>query len=137
MKRMVVLAVLTLFLGASLLFSADVKDEGFPWAPAVLLTSDVLFVTASIMALVQQNTLSSDYETLRLKIDNTTDANYYRLLYEKEKVNSASDTAVIACTAAGIALGYTLADYCWFHSAFKASFAFTGSGAMLGMTTKY
>lgn len=137
MKKAVLLSVLVLLFSSSFVFSAEVKDDGFPWAPAVLLTSDALLITASIMAVVQQNTLSTDYETLRGKIDNTTEANYYRLMYENEKVTSASDTAVIACSAAGIALAYTLADYFWLHSAFKASIAYTGSGVMLGMTTKY
>ena len=138
MKKMVFVSFLVLFLGVSQVFSADVKDGGIEWAPTVLVVSDALLVTASIMALGQQNTLSTNYESLRLQIDNTTDANYYRLLYEREKVNSASDTAVIACSAAGVALAYTIADYFWLHSAFKATVAYTGNGGvMLGMTAKY
>ncbi len=137
MRKIMIFAVLACLLSVSFVFAADTKDESINWAPVVLVSSDALLVAASIMSLVQQYTLAHDYENLRVKIDNTTEANYYRLLYEKEKVNSAGDIAIIACSAAGAAVAYTLLDYFWLHSAFKASVAFTGDGVKLGMTVKY
>lgn len=137
MKKIVAVSVLACFLSASFVFAEEKKEEGFNWAPVVLIASDAILTAASIMALVQQNTLSNGYETLRLSIDNTTEANYYRLLYEKEKVTSASDTAVIACSAAGAAIVYTLLDYFWLHGVFKPAVEWTGDGVKMGMNVKY
>lgn len=136
MKKVLIAAFLVCFLSASM-FAEEKKEDGFNWAPVVLIASDAVLATASVMALVQQNTLAKDYDTLRLLIDNTTEANYYRLLYEKEKVTSATDTAIIACSAAGAAIAYTLLDYFWLHGVFKPSVAWTGDGVKLGMTVKY
>lgn len=137
MKKITAIIVLVCFLSVSFVMAEEKKEEGFNWAPVVLLSSDALLIAASVMALVQQNTLSTDYETLRSQIDDTTEANYYRLLYENEKVTSASDTALIACSAAAAALAYTLVDYFWLHSAFKADVAVTKEEVKLGMSVKY
>ena len=137
MKKIIAISILACFISSSFIFAGENKEEGFNWAPVVLIASDAILATASIMALVQQNTLSNDYETLRLAIDNTTETNYYRLLYEKEKVTSASDTAVIACSAAGAAIAFTLLDYFWLHGVFRPSVAWTGDGVKMGMNVKY
>ena len=137
MKKFLVVAVLACFFSATSVFAEETTGDSIAWAPVVLVASDALLLTATIISAVQMSTLSKDYETLRKQIDNTTDANYYRLLYEQEKVNSSSDTTTIACTAAGIAVAYTIADYFWLHNAFKPVVGITGDGVKLGMTVKY
>lgn len=135
MKKVYSILSFVLLLAVGVYASDSGKKQDWTGA-AVLLASDALLITASVMAVVQQNTLASDYETLREAIDGSTEAGYYRLLYEREKVMSAEDIALIACSAAGAALVFTALDWFLLRGVFppeiKAVFN-PGSGSVLAV----
>jgi hypothetical protein len=136
MKKIFLILSLALIMSVSGVFASDVEKKQDWTGAVVLLASDALLITASLMAVVQQNTLASDYETLREAIDFNTEAEYYRLLYEREKVKSAEDIALIACSAAGAALVFTALDWFLLRGVFppgvKAVFN-PGSGSVLAV----
>jgi len=119
MKKVLVLIAVFIFVVSLSVKAEETAQPNFNWAPVVLLSSDALLVTASVMAIVQQNTLATDYETLRKDLGELDEAEYWRLKYEKEKVTAAEDLGLISTITAGAALCYTALDYFWLHNAFK------------------
>ncbi len=89
--------------------------NGYGWT---LIGADVVFSGATIWAVMDERNSADSYAALKNNIDNTTQENYYRLLYEKAKVDSKSNTAMYLGITAGAALVYTAVDYFWLHTAF-------------------
>src|SRR5208283_489938 len=56
---------------------------GYGWA---LLGADVVLAGLTVWAIEDYNTQADAYNTLRAQIDDTTEANYWKLMYEKDKV---------------------------------------------------
>ncbi|PKL91322.1 MAG: hypothetical protein CVV21_08910 [Candidatus Goldiibacteriota bacterium HGW-Goldbacteria-1] len=119
MKKFVITLIVMCFVVPFSIFAEESPAAEFQWAPVVLLASDALLVTASVMAIVQQNTLATDYDTLKTNLGELDEAEYWRLKYEKEKVTAAEDLVLISTITAGAALCYTAIDYFWLHNAFK------------------
>lgn len=95
------------------------KGADFNLSPFILIGIDVILAGMTIAALIQQNSLASDYEKLYNQINATTEANYYRLLYEQEKVNAATDLVLISGITFGTFVTYTLLDYFILHNFFE------------------
>ena len=122
MKKIIVV-LLAAFLVLPVLLIAEepaaAADE-FQWPQVVLLGADVLLIGLSAAAVIQQNSLATDYATLVKNEGSSYDmAQYWRMKYEKEKVDDAGELAGIACAAAAASLAYTALDYFWLHGVFK------------------
>ncbi len=85
------------------------------WA---LLGADALLAGVTVWAAIGQNAAADDYEKLRSSLDNTTLENYWRLKYEKEKVDAKANIVLIAASAASVAVCYTLLDIFFLQAAF-------------------
>jgi hypothetical protein len=98
----------------------DISDKGgtngYGWA---LIASDIGFTGATIWAVMDERNMADSYATLKSSIDNTTEANYYQLLYQKAKVDSQGNTALYLGITAGVSLVYTAVDFFWLHNAFS------------------
>ncbi len=88
---------------------------GYGWA---ILVSDVALAGLTVWAIEDYNSQADAYNTLKAQIDNTTEANYWRLMYEKDKVDSRVSNVVIPLAAGSACVLYTLVDYFWLHNAF-------------------
>jgi hypothetical protein len=96
----------------------------FQWAPVILAGADAVLAGLSVAAVIQQNSLATNYEELVKNAGTNYDMElYWRMKYEKEKVDSAGDLVLISCSAAGAALVYTALDFFVLHNAFKGSAA--------------
>lgn len=104
-----------------LLQAVDISEKGETnWYSWSLIGADVVFSGATIWAVMDERNAADSYATLKSSIDNTTEENYYRLLYEKSKVDMKSNTAMYLGITAGVALAYSAVDYFWFHNAFAS-----------------
>jgi len=119
MKKMLVVLIFFVLMVPVLSKAEETAAQEFQWAPVVLIASDALLIGASVMAIVQQNTLATDYDTLKTNLGDLDEAEYWRLKYEKEKVTAAEDLVLISTITAGTALVYTALDFFWLHNAFK------------------
>ncbi len=104
------------------------QQAGLTSGAWVLLGTDAILSGLAVWSVVLERNMADDYEALKSSVDNTTEANYWRLLYEKEKVSAAEEKVVFACTAAGVAVLYTLLDALWLHSTFPVSISPSGDG---------
>jgi hypothetical protein len=127
----------------SLMFSFNAFAEHQPvsgggWA---LIGADIILISASVWMIIDQNTGAANYNTLQNEIDKTTEANYWRLLYEREKVIEKNTLVIAAVSVAGAALLYTAADFLWFKNAFpvEVKTAYTPAGAefMLALNREF
>ncbi|MBN2754249.1 MAG: hypothetical protein JXR81_05210 [Candidatus Goldbacteria bacterium] len=137
MKKISIFVFVLLFLISVFVFAEETTVQEFQWAPVVLLSSDALLVTASVMAIFQQNTLATDYDALKTNLGELDEAEYWRLKYEKEKVTAAEDLVLISTITAGAALAYTALDYFWLHNAFKPVVNISADGVKTGMIISY
>lgn len=121
MKKFLVLIITILFLLKTDVIFAKSKENNdtFQYEPVILLSVDVLLLGLTTLSIIQYNSLASDYEKLYSQINGTTEANYYRLLYEKEKVNSAGELIIISGIATSLSVLYTIFDFFWFKKVFK------------------
>ncbi|MBP7792489.1 MAG: hypothetical protein KA120_05440 [Candidatus Goldbacteria bacterium] len=142
MKKSLIIFVIMSFVFLPRL-SAELTQESksSPVTGWILLGADAVLTGLTIWAIADQITAATDYETLRSKIDGTTDANYYRLLYEKEKVSSRETTALLAGSATGVFLVYTALDYFFLHKAFpveiKAAYDPVRSGIKISIRKEF
>jgi len=138
MKKMLVVMIFFVLMVPVTSIAEETAVQEFQWAPVILISADVLAVGAAVAAIIQQNTLAADYETLQNNIgDNYDEAQYYRMMYEKEKVNGAEDLVLISTIAAGAVLAYTAADFFWLHNAFKIKVEPMVNGVKTGMLVTY
>lgn len=115
-KAALLLAVLLFVLSPRVMCAEPgIKISPAGWA---LLSVDIALSALSAWSLADRNTQAAVYNKLLPEIDNTTDANYWRLKYEKGKVDARNTDTVLAFSAAGAALLYTALDLFWFHGAF-------------------
>jgi TM2 domain-containing membrane protein YozV len=124
MKKEIIIIILLFFLSA-LLFGADTKIPDAPGENTVVTSCgwvmfgmDAVLTGLAVWTCLDYDKAARDYEVLRSAIDNLDDINYYRLLYEKEKVDSRKSYLIIASLAAGAALFYTAFDYFFLHEIF-------------------
>lgn len=94
------------------------RDVGIQPSGWILLTADAALSAAAAWTLVDRNTQAGEYNKLYAQINGTTDDNYWRLKYEKSKVDARNINVGLAFSAAGAALAYTALDLLWFHNAF-------------------
>jgi len=106
---------LSLFSTSAFCGDQDVKITPSGWA---LITADIALSGLSAWILYDRNTQAGIYNGLWKEINNTTDANYWRLKYEKSKVDARDFNAALSFSLAGAALAYTVLDLFWFHGAF-------------------
>jgi hypothetical protein len=137
MKKMLVVMIFFVFMVPVLSIAEETAAQEFQWAPVVLIASDALLIGASVMAIVQQNTLATDYDTLKTNLGDLDEAEYWRLKYEKEKVTVAEDLVLISTITAGAALCYTVIDYFWLHNVFKPVIKISADGVKTGMLISY
>jgi hypothetical protein len=111
---------------------------GYGWALSV---SDVALAGLTVWAIEDYNTQADAYNTLRAQIDNTTEANYWRLMYEKDKVDSRVSNVVIPLATGSVAVLYTIVDYFWLHNAFpvqiKAGYNNAKNETMIQITKEF
>ena len=105
------------------------KGSDLPW-DIILITADVLSAGAAVWAVADQVSAAGEYENLYSQINGSSEDNYYRLLYEREKVVSKETTAVIAVSAASVLLAYTLADVLFLKNAFPVRMRHAGAGVL-------
>lgn len=103
------------------------KGAALPW-DVILITADVITAGAAVWVVADQVAAAGEYEELYLQINGSSEDNYYRLLYEREKVVSKETTAAIAVFAASVLLAYTLADVLFFNNAFPVRLKHAGMG---------
>ena len=116
-KLFVLILAVALFVPAF----AQAQDETGGLSPRawVLIGADTVLCAATVLAVVQQNTLAADYEKLVSNMgDNYDEAGYWRMKYEREKVTAAEDLVLISAISAGAALAYTALDLFWLHHVF-------------------
>jgi hypothetical protein len=126
-----IIVFLIIFLSVSAAFCAE--ENRFPpeWA---LLGVDAAIAGLTIYALLDQISAAEAYNKLGAsgEIDGDTEAGYYRLLYEREKVIGKENIVIVSSAALGAALLFTAADYFWLHKFFpvdiKASLLPEGNG---------
>lgn len=127
-RKIAIIVFLTI--GASLSARAQgyvKKGPEMPW-DIILISADVLSAGAAVWAVSEQISAADRYEKLYSEINASTEDNYYRLLYEREKVNSKETTALIAVSAAVVLLAYTAADLLFLKNAFPLRLKHAGSG---------
>lgn len=118
MKKNHVVFVLAFVLLCPFLKAADSTKQEINAYGWTLLGADAALCAGTVLAVVSAGNAVDDYNSLKKEIDNTTDANYYRLMYEKEKADNKNNIATALGIAAGAALAYTALDYFWLHQAF-------------------
>jgi hypothetical protein len=124
MKKITIVLLAVFFILPVMLKAEEpaAKSGEFQWAPAILAGADIVLTGLSVAAVIQQNSLATDYAELVKNEGSDYDmAQYWRMKYEKEKVDSAGDLAAISCSVAGAALVYTALDYFILHNAFKGN----------------
>ena len=129
MKKLICFLLIFNLLIFNLLFSntktlnnlkvSNEKESDFNLSPFILIGVDIVLGGLTVAALIQQRSLASDYEKLYNQINGTTEANYYRLLYEQEKVNAAADLVLISGITFGTFVTYTVLDYFILHNFFE------------------
>jgi len=129
MKKLICFLLIFNLLIFNLLFSntktlnnlkvSNEKESDFNLSPFILIGVDIVLGGLTVAALIQQSSLASDYEKLYNQINGTTEANYYRLLYEQEKVNAAADLVLISGITFGTFVTYTVLDYFILHNFFE------------------
>jgi hypothetical protein len=137
MKKKLVVLIFCILMVPVLSMADETAAREFQWAPVVLLASDALLIGASVAAIIQQNTLATDYDALKTNLGDLDEAEYWRLKYEKEKVTAAEDLVLISTITAGAALAYTALDYFWLHNAFKPVVKISADGVKTGMIVTY
>ncbi|HNZ28692.1 MAG TPA: hypothetical protein PKJ42_01745 [Candidatus Goldiibacteriota bacterium] len=137
MKKIIITLIVLCFVVPFNVFAEESPSAEFQWAPVVLLASDALLIGASVAAIIQQNTLATDYDALKTNLGDLDEAEYWRLKYEKEKVTAAEDLVLISTITAGAALAYTALDYFWLHNAFKPVVKISADGVKTGMIVTY
>jgi len=117
MKKTAVMLVVSLFLFSARAYCDDqgVKITQSGW---IVLTADAALSAAAIYTLIDRNTQAGAYNRLREQINGTTEANYWRLKYEKSKVDARDFNVALTFSLAGAALAYTALDFFWLHNAF-------------------
>lgn len=93
------------------------EENHFPYE-WVLIGADAVIVSLAVYALLDQISAAENYERLSAEIDGSTEAGYYRLLYEREKVIGKENIVIVSSIAAGSVLLYTIADFLWLHRFF-------------------
>jgi|DewCreStandDraft_4_1066084.scaffolds.fasta_scaffold23024_1 hypothetical protein len=129
MKKLICFLLIFNLLIFNLLFSntktlnnlkvSNEKESDFNLSQFILIGVDIVLGGLTVAALIQQSSLASDYEKLYNQINGTTEANYYRLLYEQEKVNAAADLVLISGITFGTFVTYTVLDYFILHNFFE------------------
>lgn len=115
-NKIIALSFCAIFLSLPFNSNGAGGDMGpYGWA---LIGLDAALSGAAVWFIVSQNAMAADYDSLRASIDNTTEANYYRLLYEREKVTAMENQAMVISAAAGVAIIYTVVDKLFLHAAF-------------------
>ncbi len=137
-KKTVLAAAVVLLMPAFLCAQGYVKKgTELPW-DMILITADVLSAGAAIWAVADQIDAANRYEKLYSEINGSSEDNYYRLLYEREKVVSKETTAVIAVSAAAVLLAYTAADLLFINNAFPVRLRHAGGGLItIGYFSKF
>jgi len=111
---------------------------GYGWA---LIGADAILAGLTVWAVMDYNTQADAYNTLREQIDNTTVENYWRLMYEKEKVDDRVSNVVIPLSVGSACLLYTIIDYFWLHNAFpvevKAGYNQSANSTMIQITKEF
>lgn len=118
MKNNIIFAVIFLLIPAAC--GAGEPGEGrFP-SEWLLIGADAVIAGLTAYAVIDQMDAAGRYEDLKKEIDGTTEANYYRLLYEREKSVGKENVVLISSAALGAALLYTGLDFFWLHNFFPA-----------------
>jgi hypothetical protein len=132
MKKNYALFVLVFVLLCPVLQAADGARQEVNAYGWTLLGADAALCAGTVIAVVNAGNAVDDYNSLKKEIDNTTDANYYRLMYEKEKADNKNSIAVVIGIATGAALAYTALDYLRLHEAFPEVKVQTGYNPQSG-----
>jgi len=103
----------------------------------VLLGSDAVLSGLAACFVVAQNNSVDSYESMKAGLDNTTEANYWRLLYEREKTDAAGERATYACAAAGVAVLYTAIDLLFLHNVFPVNVKPVQNGVAAGVNGSF
>jgi hypothetical protein len=103
----------------------------------VLLGSDAVLSGLAACFVVAQNNSVDTYESMKAGLDNTTEANYWRLLYEREKTDAAGERATYACAAAGVAVLYTAIDLLFLHNVFPVNVKPVQNGVAAGVNSSF
>jgi tetratricopeptide (TPR) repeat protein len=90
-------------------------DTPWKW---VLIGGDAGLAALTVVLVMDYNKSADTYNTLWQQIDNTSEANYQRLLSEKAKVEGKQGAVALCGVAAGAAVAYTLVDLLFVHAVF-------------------
>ena len=87
----------------------------------ILIAVDVVLTGFAVVTFMDYSASSDDYEKLYTAINETTEANYKILEYEKKQIEQKGTLMAFACGAAGVALTYTVLDIFVFHNSFNTT----------------
>ena len=117
-KKTAVMLVVFLSLFSACVYCDDQGGVKITQSGWILLTADAALSAAAVWTLIDRNTQAGAYNSLREQINGTTEANYWRLKYEKSKVDARDFNVALTFSFAGAALAYTALDFFWLHNVF-------------------
>ncbi len=87
----------------------------------ILIGVDVVLTGLAVVTFMDYSASSDNYEKLYTALNETTEANYNILEYEKKQTEQKGILMAFACGAAGLALTYTVLDMFVFHNSFNTT----------------
>jgi hypothetical protein len=108
--------------------AVEVKTPVKPFdaGPLLLITTDVLLAGAAAYMVYYGDSAQEEYDELYREINNTTGANYDRLVKKQKETYQIMTLESVALAAASAALVYTFGDMFFTHEVFKKDTAMIG-----------